>query len=176
MLLRGTKGQHVSLISSQRRRALYKGKCSVPQSFFLIKRCLYSHLVVRKKIPILSLIKKMAMVQRWPRADRRSGGLDDARVKAHTHLQQVSTTLNLGEPEKHHQPSSRPNSAISKKMPVRKFTLQKASKCMGSLPGSSGYEERSHPGGAPVPLSHQHHFCSSVLLPQDTVAELSAPL
>lgn len=41
----------------------------------------------------------MAMVQRWPRADRRSGGLDDARVKGHTHLQQVATTLNLGEPE-----------------------------------------------------------------------------
>lgn len=41
----------------------------------------------------------MAMVQRWPGADERSGGLDDARVEGHTHPQQVSTILNLDEPE-----------------------------------------------------------------------------
>lgn len=41
----------------------------------------------------------MAMVQRWPGADGRSGGLDDTRVEGHTHPQQVSTILNLNEPE-----------------------------------------------------------------------------
>lgn len=41
----------------------------------------------------------MAMVQRWPGGDRRSSGLDDARVEGHTHPQEVSTTLNLGDSE-----------------------------------------------------------------------------
>lgn len=67
---------------------------------FLIKSHLYSSLAVRKKkITILSLVKKMAMVQRWPGADRSGGGLDDARVEGHIHPQEVSTTLNLGNPE-----------------------------------------------------------------------------
>lgn len=69
-------------------------------SHFLVhKSHSYSQLVIRKIIS-LSLVKKMAMVQRWPGPHRKGGGLDVARAKGQKHLPQVSRTLKLGEPEK----------------------------------------------------------------------------
>lgn len=71
-----------------------------PTAIFLFIRATRIPNWLLEKSYSLSLVKKMAMVQRWPGPHRKGGGLDVARAKGQKHLPQVSRTLKLGEPEK----------------------------------------------------------------------------